>query len=490
MHLRETIAWTTPSSHPEERRSAVSQLLASSTSRFSLLMGIFLLFYLVHEHPQFQVRDGQLSAQVPLLPISMVTWHTCGWILFSGALWALLSSHPHAPTLTNEKGICRTAITVVALVFAIEVLARLSISGFLGFEQYLNATWILMLTGGGVAFLGFLWLRPPSPLMLSALLFGGGALIRVIWFAFITPTPQHTDHLFVIDLGLQRFMAGETPYAYFDFGTHTNPMPYLPWTFLSYFPPFIAGLDLRMTSFVLSLALLGAFWMVFRALSLSPSVRDQLMLALGVLYILPISISLDEQTEFAPYNLMLVLTFGLIALRQFQLAAVAYGFALGSMTVGLFCAVPLLCFALRTLPWRQVVRLGVIVGGVAGTPILIFLIWDAHAFWWAVSYVPREAWGALDQGLWAAGPWNTIVWHALGGWLRLVQVGFFLLFTVLVWRRLRTVYDLIVLSAGGYLALVLSGPYVGPHLVQVVIFLTVLAEAVGAAESDTTRLDV
>jgi hypothetical protein len=452
--------------------------------RFLLLLGLALLYYVINKHPQYQPQEHELSAPVPLLPIPIVVWHTIGWLIFGTGLWTLFASRAEWAPSADDVPLRRSALATLALAFAIELVARLSGVGFFGLEQRVGWAGLLVPGTLGLLALAALLRWPPATPVLTLLMLAGGLGVRLSWLALVPPDPKHSDNMFVIRGGFERLVAGQTPYAYFDFGTHTNPMPYLPWTFLSYLPPFLARLDLRVTSIVLSLALVLLLWALFRALPMSPTVRNGLVLVLGVLYALPLSISLDVQTEFPMFNLMLVLTFALIALRRLHPAAVVYGVALGAMPVALYTVAPLLCFTVRGRPWRQAASLVAIVLVVAGVPVLAFLFWDPHAFLWAVSYVPREAWKSLDNGHWDT-PFTPIVWHRLGGWLRAVQVAWFLVFATLAWQRLRTVHGLIALAAGSHLALVLSGPYVGPHLVQVVLFLAVLGEAVRAAEVES-----
>jgi hypothetical protein len=209
-------------------------------------------------------------------------------------------------------------------------------------------------------------------------------------------------------------------------------------------------------------------------------------LALGVFYALPLSVSLDVQTEWQAFNLALLGTFCLVAVGRLRLAAVAYGLALAAMPVALFCAAPLAAYALRTRSRREVLSLASIAGGVAAVPILAFVAWDAGAFLWAVSYVPREAWGLTPTLNRLPYEWPyRFAWQDLPG-LRLVQLALLAGFGVLTWRYARRPHAVIALGAGSYLALVAtSGSYIGPHMFQVVPLLAILAECVrsdGAGE--------
>jgi hypothetical protein len=480
------------------RRGLVAAWLTNrATPRFALLVGLGLLSYVSFEFTQWQPRAGELSLPIALLPIRPDVWYTATWLAFGALLWVLLGDQRAPLADADHIGVRRIAVAVVALAFLVEIVSRLTTIGFFGLEGGGQSPRLALLLLGaavaGAAVLAWTLYRPPGAVVLTALLVAGGLAIRLLWLVVVTPEAQHSDNLFVIRLGLERFVAGQTPYAFFDFTTHANPMPYLPVTFLSYVPPFLLGLNLQTTSYILSLALLPLAWGLMRALAIPPRDRRLVLLALAVFYALPISISLDAQTEFQAFNLALVLTFALVMLNRPRLAAACYGLALAAMPVALYCAGPLLVYAWRTLPRREFVVSAVVTVTTAAVPILAFLLWDAQAFIWSVSYVPREAWGILaERRNVVPYEWPYLfAWHHLGGWLRLVQIGLVILFTWLALTRARDPFGLLVLALGSYLTLTLTSTYVGPHLLQVVLFLIVLAEVarVGAGAASAGRAE-
>lgn len=437
-------------------RRAAHWVIESTTGRFLLLVGLELLYYVSFSFTKWQPRPGQLSVPVSLLPIPSVVWYTGTWLVFGAAMGVLLLSRgPLTPAMTTV-GVRRIAILAVVGAFAFEIVSRLMTVGFFGLERRVAPGWlgagaVLILAGGGL----LLWLvrRPPSTRVLMALLLLGGLAVRALWFVLIPSDPAHSDNMFVILGGLQRFLAGQTPYAYFDFGTHKNPMPYLPWTFLSYVPAYVARLDIRLTNDVISLVILFTLWATARVLPIRNETRESVMLALGVFYCLPLSVSLDQQTEFQLFNLAMVLTFTLIAVQRDRLAAAGYGVALGAMPVALYCAPPLLAFALRQRRPRDVLVLMALAAATALVPILAFLGWDAQAFLWAVSYVPRENYQALNTT--GAATLNVVdyelpvrmAWHLWAGrQLVFVQLALLAGFGWLSWRYLRTVHGLIGLA--------------------------------------------
>src|SRR5207244_1831301 len=128
----------------------------------------------------------------------------------------------------------------------------------------------------------------------------------------------------------------------------------------SYFPAFIAGIDIRWTNAVLSLALVVVFWAMFRRLGLSRSTEQGYVLALALYFVLPRAIGHDANSELQLFSLALIGALGLIALGRDRLAAAAYGVALGAMPMAVFCAPPLVAFAARTRSHRELARLALI----------------------------------------------------------------------------------------------------------------------------------
>jgi hypothetical protein len=277
------------------------------------------------------------------------------------------------------------------------------------------------------------------------------------------------------------------PRGRFDFGPTVTDMAYLPYTLFSYFPAFIAGIDIRWTNAVLSLALVVVFWALFRRLGLSRTAEQSYVLALALYFVLPRAIGHDGNSELQLFSLALIGALGLIALGRDRLASAAYGVALGAMPMALFCAPPLFAFAARTRPPKELVRLSVIALTVGVVPIAVFLVWDAHAFITQVLNTPRIAW--LDLDMLAANP-SVLpkylpylgVWHLLGGsTLRVLYPALLLLLAAASVAWARTLYAALAWATVCYLVMVLAGPYVKPHMLQVVLYLTLLTAAVGSS---------
>src|SRR5581483_4414180 len=107
-------------------------------------------------------------------------------------------------------------------------------------------------------------------------------------------------------------------------------------------------------------------------------------------------------------------------------AALAYGFAAGSVLLAIFFAPALISYAVRAQPPRKIAELILIAAAVAAGPVLVFLLWDPKTFVDTMSAIPADAWSNVERlrgNLFLEVP-NYAIWHAaLGGDLRFVQIG-------------------------------------------------------------------
>jgi len=140
--------------------------------------------------------------------------------------------------------------------------------------------------------------RPPHATVMIGGMLLGGATARVIGIATTPMDKNYSDNLPAIVIGLDRLVHGLTPYAIVDFGTHVNPMGYLPWTVLSYLPPFVAGFDIRVTNLVLSLGFAVTILLLLKQLALPAPARSVFGLLAALLYASPNLIGFDLFTEW------------------------------------------------------------------------------------------------------------------------------------------------------------------------------------------------
>ena len=456
----------------------MAALLSRGSARFGLLIALVVVFYLTYRHTIWMPRPGQLPEASTLLPVTDELWHSVGWLAFTAILLVLFATRVRPMPASSDISFRRLVLLTLVATYAVTVWQRLAtgrtIVPDLAVAPEAVAAAALVALAGAAALI----LRPPPTPWLLALLFGGGVALRLALFVLVRPDPAFADNLPAVEKSLERLVGGLTPYAIHDFGSHTNPMPYLPLTFLSYLPAYLLGLDIRVTNLVLTSALTIACWLILRALPLPVTTRNGLALMVALLFALPERLSKDVYVSWPPFNLFFVLVFGLIVLGRLRPAAVAYGASLAAMPHAIFAAPPLLVLAVRTRPLREVAVLAAIVAVVGALPTLLFIAWDVDAFFSAVGFATAGLWGDLAAGESAL---PLLLWHGwLGGWLFAVQLALLGLAAVVSWTRLRSVRGLIGLTAVLYLWLVITGPHIAQYMTTVVLYLALLEEAARA----------
>ena len=454
-------------------------LLRGGAARFALLVGLILVFFLTYRHTIWLPRPGQHPEPLALLPVSDAAWHSAGWLLFTVLLLTLFATSAQPRPAQSDLPLRRLTLLALGIAYAVTAWARLATGRTFGFAEHIGPGALVAGALVALLLLAALLRRPPPTAWLLGIFLGAGVLLRLVLYRLIEPDPSFADNLPAIELSLERLVAGLTPYAIHEFGTHTNPMPYLPVTFLGYLPAYLLGLDIRLTNLVLTAALTLWFWRLLQALPLPSTTRNGLALLVGLLFVLPERLSKDVYTQWQVFNLLLVLSFSLIALGRLRAAAVAYGASLAAMPVALFVAPPLFLLAMRARPAAEVAVLAAIAAVVGGVPTLAFLLWNAEAFFTAFLFGTSGLWASLAA---SESVLPLLLWHRwLGGWLLAVQAAFVLIVAALSWTRLRTVRGLIALSATLYLALIITGPHIAQYMTTVVLYLALLAEAAAAA---------
>jgi hypothetical protein len=458
-------------------------------SRF-LVITLGLIYYLAYEHPQWVGQPGVGPVPIGVLPVRPDVWYTGMWLAFAVALAWLTRDVARARmgiggdaalgADVDDRSLRRWAMVAVAVAYGVELATRLATSRALGLEERLQGDVLVALVGVAAVGLGATLLRPPPTRLLIAGLIVGGIAVRTVLIFRVPPDPTYADNLVTIGMSLPKLVAGQTPYVYYDFGTHVNPMPYLPWTVLGYVPPYLLGVDIRWTNVFLSTAIVGLIWWVARSLVLAPPVQRDLVLVASVHFILPISAGKDAFTEWQMFNVAVVLAFGAAILGRARLSAAAYGVAGASMPLAIFFAPSLAAYALRTRPPREVAILVAIVVAAAGLPTLAFLALDPAAMVATLVDPPREFAEKLARGE-VSWPY-LLLWHTLAGtWLPHVQPAIVFATIAAAARWVRDPVSLVAVAAMSYLTLVLFSPLVVPHMFPIVLALAIVLEAAGAA---------
>jgi len=437
--------------------------------------------YLIPKQTQWLPQAGSVAVPISLFPVPAYVWQTAGWIVLF-ALFAILlmrSDSGHEQGWPNRSA-RRVTVATLALMWAFALVARI-LTGKT-YEPAISP--FAVAVAAGLLFVASLIaLRPPRTAIIVAGLFASGFLARVIGIAFTAMDKDYSDNLPAILAGLERLVHGQTPYIFVDFGTHVNPMGYLPWTVLSYLPPFALGFDIRVTNVLLSLAAAAYLLVIVTRLPLSRPARNSLGLLVGLIYAAPNSIGFDLYTEWQFFTLALIVAFGLLVMGRLRFAAASYGFALAAMPMALFCAPALCGYVIRRRGWREFAILAAIAAASA-SPIVFVLIWDSGAFVAAFTSAPLEYWQRLDSG---DPSWPYLLaWHGwLLGQLRFVQLAI-LAGAVALAGRVRTPFGALRLGIASYVGLSLSGPFIAPHVFSPVLWLLLMAAAVRASELHTS----
>lgn len=459
----------------------MTALLDRGEARFGLLIALIVAFYLTYRNTVWLPRPGRSPEEVTLLPVSPVVWHSVGWLVFTALLLLLFLSGRRPHPAESDLPLRRLTLGALFAVYAVTGLERVATGRAFGLPPAALVAGLIV----AVVVAGALIRRPPSTAWLLGACLGAGVVLRLALIALVRPDAAFADNLPAVALSLERLRGGLTPYAIHNFGDHTNPMPYLPLTFLSYLPAQVLGMDIRLTNVVLATALTAVCLLLLRALPLPTTTRRGLALAVGLLFLLPERLSNDLYTAWSPFNLLLVLAFALLVLARFRTSAVVYGASLAAMPVGWFVAPPLFLLALRTRPLREVLLLGAIVAGVGGAPIVLFLLWDIEAFRTAFLFGTTGLWEAIAAG---TSEEALMLWHGwIGSGLLAVQAVLVLVVVALSWTRLRTMGGLIALGAVLYIGLIITGPHIAQYMTNVVPYLALLHEAVRASVVSADR---
>jgi hypothetical protein len=176
----------------------------SHRARHLLLLGLVLVFHVIHEYPQLVPQDHALSVPVALVPVPLVAWHTAGWLVFGSLIFLLMRTGSRPAPSLDPLLARRAAILAVAFAYAVEVGGRLYLGGFLGLERRVGIPMLLALSLVGFTAPGGILGGPPRATVLAALLVAGGLGVRILWAAAIAQSLQHSDNPFVIRFGLDR----------------------------------------------------------------------------------------------------------------------------------------------------------------------------------------------------------------------------------------------------------------------------------------------
>jgi len=463
--------------------SQIRAWASAPSTMFGAFVASVVVTYLIPKQTQWLPQVGAVAVPIPLFPIPSYIWQTVGWIALLGLFTTLL--------ITGENGMSndwpdrsarRATMLTLAAMWAFSLVARI-VTGKA--SEPSMGPFAVIAAAGLIVTAAIIALRPPRATAVIGGILLAAVAVRLIGIALTPLDKDYSDNLPAIVVGLERLVHGQTPYAFIDFGTHVNPLGYLPWTILGYLPAFVAGFDIRVTNVLLSLAAAVTVLLLVARLALPRKAGQALGLLVVLVYAAPNAIGFDLYTEWQFFSFALILTFALLTMGRLRIAAVSFGFALAAMPTALYCAPALCGYVIRKKGWREFAILAAIAAAVT-SPIAVFLLWDRNAFIGAFTSAPLEYWQRLDSGD-ASWPY-LLAWHGiLLGQLRILQFAILAIVGFLAWQ-VRTPLGALRVAIVSYLGLTLSGPFIAPHIFSPVLLLVLIATATRVAErSDASR---
>jgi hypothetical protein len=323
------------------------------------------------------------------------------------------------------------------------------------------------------AALGVVWLallvRNPASLVWFLLLAVAYSFIqRYRFLAVVHIQVEFSDILPLIQLGAHNFLTGTSPYVIYDLPP-VLPLVYLPVTWLSYVPTIAAGLDMRYTNLIAELGIV----LVFLSLVFPKRHLPEVNFAVGYaafLFVLPTAMFWDSFTAHPIWWFWLLLSMRFLIAQKFFLAALALGVTLATAQLAIVILPVIALYLLRKAGVVRALLYFVVMAAVALLIIAPFayrdpfkfindtflyygdlknygrVLWKDDQRWQYILGFGGEAWrrgfpdalryvqGALTVIL--AGVYAFLIPNTAANVLRAaaVNLGFFLLFSAVVWH--------------------------------------------------------
>ncbi len=347
------------------------------------------------------------------------------------------------------------------------------------------------LFAAGIFILGFALVRPlpPAWLLFSAVLLG--SLARVASFSHVPIDPARDDMLPLVQQALDQLLAGQTPYTIYQMPWDL-PLTYLPVTWLAYLPPYLLGLDIRLTNLPAELGI-GAtiVWLTLRTSSNGNATPDHsdhsvygyLPLLLWAWFFLqPTALNWSLATTAPVQWALLSLTLALVIANRHLPAALTLGLA-GAATPLAAIIVPfVLLHWLRTCGWRHTLILAGLAGLLAALFILPFLLWSPEHFRLGVwrwfndnELYPQLRWD-MDHTWARQVGFSGIFWrHGFVDLLKPLQTVLLASLVIVYWRWGATARQLAPIIVAAFLLFVVFNPVLWPYLYTPALIVALLA---------------
>lgn len=397
-----------------------------------------------------------------------------GWLLVAAAV-----RHPspdEAPPSLLAAPI-RQRVLVLLVLLAWLATAR-SYVVFLAPPPTLSA--LVLLAGVALALLAALVLRmPPGAVALLALVAGAG--VRLASYAQVPIEPEQGDMLPLVQGALANLLAGNSPYTMYAMPWEV-PLTYPPATWLAYLPPYLAGLDIRLTNLAAEVGI-GAALVWLAVVGTAPqagSMRgalaavwrsEETLLVWAWVFVQPGIINWSLSTTAPVWWALVALALVLVLAGRCWLAALALGVGAAASSLAALVVPFVLLAWLRRYGARQTALLALVAGGVAAALILPFLLWAPQQFVFGVlqwfnnnDIYPRLRW-EMDHTWARQTGFSGIFWRrGLEGLLKPIQAGLLAGLLALFWWWGAQARQLAPLVCAAGLLFMVFNPVLWPYL--------------------------
>ncbi len=350
-----------------------------------------------------------------------------------------------------------------------------------------HAGLLVLFASGAMAF-GAVLVRPPSTRWFLAGAVALGSVTRLVCYTQVPLDPQRSDMLPLIQNALANLLNGQSPYAIYKMPWEL-PLTYLPLTWLAYLPPYLAGLDIRLTNLGYELGI-GAMLLWLHHVGnhtddtqqLQRPLADMSLLLWAWVFLLPTSLNWSLATTAPVQWAMLTLTLGLLLAGRIWLSAGILGLCAAATPLVTIIAPFVFLAWYRWHGWRTALRLTASAGLVAAGGILPFLLWSPESFLFGVwrwfndnDLYPRMGWELGHTWAHMVG-FSGVFWRrGLEAILKPLQMVLLAGLVIGYWHWQADRRTLAPLITAAFLLFMVFNPVLWPYLYYPALFVALLA---------------
>lgn len=346
-------------------------------------------------------------------------------------------------------------------------------------------------------------LRPPAPGWLAVTAALLGTAVRLVSFAHVPIEPPRGDMLPLVQGALGNLLAGRSPYTTYAMPWEL-PLTYLPATWLAYLPPYLLGLDIRLTNLAAELAIGATLaWLAARRRLRSGAARGALaavwqaepgLLLWAWVLLQPTALHWSLTTTAPVLWALLALLLALLVGARDRAAAVGLGVCAAASPLAGVVAPFVLLRWLRAWGWRRSLELAAWTALVAVAFILPFLLWSPDQFIFGTlrwfndnDLFPRLRW-EMDHTWARMVGFSGIFWrHGLVGGLKPLQALLIAGLALLYWRWGATTGRLAPFVTAALLLFTVFNPVLWPYLYNPALVAALVAVVAIAADRRPAR---